>query len=233
MLKGYFEQYMKVTRRLSDSSVKHYIGGISTINLILDKYNFPIRDLFEVHTLEELYAVKNFVFSNEEFINKNIKGKRMYSAAFNNFFGFACESEIWSEQELSNMDIILPRPKMVNSNGSFKWQRNSIIVSQVIKSAHYCCEYDITHKTFTSKKTGENYVEGHHLVPLQNQEHFTNSLDVYANIISLCPICHCLLHRGVQNERKYVLEKVFDDRKQRLQNSGINLTVRDLFKIIG
>ena len=68
---------------------------------------------------------------------------------------------------------------------------------QSIESAKYECEINSKHKTFTAKSTGMPYMEGHHMLPMKYQDRFKSSLDVYANIICLCPICHRLLHYGV------------------------------------
>ena len=57
------------------------------------------------------------------------------------------------------------------------------------------------------------------------QNIFNCNLDMYANIVSLCPICHRLLHHGLQNEKMFVLKKIYDEREVRLKNSGINIVV--------
>ena len=65
--------------------------------------------------------------------------------------------------------------------------------------AEYKCEISPQHITFTSKNTGHFYMEGHHAIPMRHQDKFTKSLDVYANIVCLCPICHRLLHYGIES----------------------------------
>lgn len=49
------------------------------------------------------------------------------------------------------------------------------------------CEINRIIKLLPAKSTGHPYMEGHHVVPLKYQNKFNNSLDVYANIICLCP----------------------------------------------
>ena len=48
MLIEYFKQYMKVTRGITDKSVGHYITGINSINTLLQKYDFPIKNVFQM-----------------------------------------------------------------------------------------------------------------------------------------------------------------------------------------
>lgn len=231
MLLEYYIQYIKVNRHLSASTVKHYINGLNTINTLLSKYNFPTKNVFSVIDADELKSVKQFTLSNEEFLLKDAVGHNMYSAAFNHFYKFACEDEQFYKTELHKMDIIVPKPNQESITHA-SWKRNQIIIMQTIDAAHYCCEQNSTHTTFTSATTGNPYMEGHHLIPMQYQAYFENSIDVYANIICLCPICHRLLHYGTTPEKSYVLEKIYDERCKRLLNSGIDIYKNDFIRLV-
>lgn len=66
MLIDYFKQNMKVTRGISDKSVGHYITGINTINTLLQKYDFPIKNVFQIAAVTELDAFKAFLENNSE-----------------------------------------------------------------------------------------------------------------------------------------------------------------------
>lgn len=72
---------------------------------------------------------------------------------------------------------------------------------------------------------------GHHAIPIKEQGHFDVSLDVYANIICLCPICHRLLHYGVNEDKQKILSKVYHDRAERLAKSGIKLSKEEFTKV--
>lgn len=50
------------------------------------------------------------------------------------------------------------------------------------------------------------------------------SLDVYANIIGLCPNCHRQLHFGKQDEIRDILKPIYTARADRFHNSGIILS---------
>ena len=86
--------------------------------------------------------------------------------------------------------------KVITSGKQQHWSRSNVIPKKAIILAKYKCEYDDTHMYFTAKTTGENYVEAHHLVPMEFQNQFEKSLDVEANIISLCPLCHKKVHHA-------------------------------------
>jgi len=72
-------------------------------------------------------------------------------------------------------------------------------------------------------------VEAHHLVPMEFQVQFPWSLDVAANIIPVCPNCHRLLHNATQTEKAELLTVLFDERKHRLTEQGILLSLERLF----
>ena len=45
-------------------------------------------------------------------------------------------------------------------------------------------------------------MEGHHLVPLEYQDLFNESLYFVDNIVSLCPTCHREIHYAYLQEKK-------------------------------
>ena len=50
------------------------------------------------------------------------------------------------------------------------------------------------------------------------------SLDVYSNIICLCPLCHRKIHYGMENEKKIMLDSIYAKRSSRLAKSGIRMS---------
>ena len=69
--------------------------------------------------------------------------------------------------------------------------------------------------------------EAHHLVPRSYQKNYPNSLDVTANIVSLCSNCHNCLHYGSSDERNLILGKLYEDRKKRLKEVGLTITLNE------
>ena len=129
------------------------------------------------------------------------------------------------------MDIEIPLAEK-KTEITENWKRSSIIKRQSIESAGYQCEINPKHTTFTAKSTEQQYMEGHHAIPLKYQDKFTRSLDVYANIICLCPICHRLLHYGVASEKENVLSKIYFERSGRLAVSGIKISKDDFDSLV-
>lgn len=103
---------------------------------------------------------------------------------------------------------------------------------EAIEGAGYQCEHDSTHTTFIAKSTGQAYMEGHHLIPMKYQAQFDCGIDVYANVVCLCPTCHRLLHFGCDPDRRYAAEQLFDLRNERLIHSGIDLSKKDFLELV-
>lgn len=231
MLVEYFKQYMKVTRSITDKSVSHYVTGINSINAILKKYKFPINDIFAVSSYSDLDAIKVFLETNAEFLDKDSIGHHMYSVAFNHFYRFACTDSDFFRCGIDRMDIAVAKPEIITTTVA-QWKRNQIVIAHAIEGANYCCEHDASHGTFIARGSGKAYMEGHHLIPLKYQSKFNCGIDVYANVVCLCPICHRLMHFGRNSERRYVAEMLFDDRSERLCKSGIDIPKKEFIELV-
>ena len=231
MLLNYFKQYMKITRGITDKSVGHYVTGINTINSLLAKYNYPLTDVFDANTIEDLNGVLAFLQNNKEFQTKDEVGHNMYSVAFSHFYRFATEDTVFFETKIRDLDMVIPKPQQITTSLT-SWKRNQILISQAIDGANYTCEHKSEHITFTSKATGKPFMEGHHLIPLKYQSEFNSGIDVYANIVCLCPICHRLLHYGIQSEKTYAAENLFEKRSERLIKCGIDISKSEFLKLV-
>lgn len=106
-----------------------------------------------------------------------------------------------------------------NIEGRMVPHRDTETASRALARAGYLCEYDNSHELFLRKKQPVNYTEPHHLIPLQYDNQFENSLDVQANIVSLCSHCHNLVHYGADAEN--VIRKLWEDRREEIKNAGI------------
>lgn len=75
-------------------------------------------------------------------------------------------------------------------------------------------------------------MEGHHLIPLKSQPKFECSIDVYANVVCLCPNCHRLMHFGRDKERIYMAESFYEHRSERLAKSGLDISKKDFLDLV-
>lgn len=113
--------------------------------------------------------------------------------------------------------------------GSKVYPRDKNIAQRALIRANHKCEVNNLHPSFISKRTNKNYTEPHHLIPISYQEGFQNSLDVEANIISLCSNCHNEIHYGRDSGR--MIELLYKKRKTELKSAGIEITLEDLLNL--
>lgn len=118
-----------------------------------------------------------------------------------------------------------------------RFKINPILGKIAIKNANYLCEFDKAHKTFISKRTGKNFVEGHHLVPVSYQidiwDKYSVNADCVENIISLCPNCHRAIHYGNNETKRNMIGQLFSLRQKEFKKLGLNLTLEELKKMYG
>lgn len=220
----YYIKYLREVRKVSESTVKHYQEALKYISKYLVSKKKLRQSVYEIQDIGELEYIRNYLYSDSEFVALDQRGHRMYSSGFNNYYRFARGEEFNGiHDKIAIMDTQIL--KIEEESRSVKvWKRSSIIKMQSIEAAEYKCEINPAHITFTAKSTGRPYMEGHHALPMELQPKFNKSLDVYANIVCLCPNCHRLLHYGVDMEKEKVLNKIYSDRAERLAISGIGLS---------
>jgi 5-methylcytosine-specific restriction enzyme A len=125
------------------------------------------------------------------------------------------------------------RPVSNRIHGSTeRYPRNPAVAAAAIHHAGHTCEARCGIPMFLSAATGLIYVEAHHLVPLYAQPQFSEaSLDVYANVVALCPACHAKIHRGSLTAREPLISRLFTDRQSRLDRAGIAISLATLGRL--
>ncbi len=122
-----------------------------------------------------------------------------------------------------------PISRPARSGGINKqWKKDASIAKGVLNKYKFKCEVDKKHITFISKSTKNNYVEAHHLIPMSAQDDFYYSLDVPGNIISLCPICHRLVHFATKSKKQKILQFLFKKRIDEIKAHGLEITYEKL-----
>lgn len=232
VLLTYYIRYLKEIRKVSDSSIDHYTQALRKISSMLVKRGRIEESIYEIQDIGELEIVREYLFNDIEFVELNQTGHQMYSAGLNNYYKFASGDGFSNIQKKitildGEMPVIEKSKREVTSR-----PRSSIIKLQTIESAGYLCEFDNNHMTFTAKSTGHPYMEGHHALPMKYQDKFDYSLDIYANVVCLCPICHRLLHHGIESEKKSLIDKIYFERSERLAVSGIKISKADFEQLV-
>ena len=241
-LEEYFRKFIVDVQGLTVSSANHYAQALRTCSRFLRDEKLISSDVYAVDTLTELKTLRDKLFALPGFVALNTKGNNMYSVGMKQYIQFAelqvdgikksaKKKPVQPIVDISKLDVPVPPPKSLPKKREYHWNRDRIIVEQVLQSDKYLCEVDPKHKTFIARRNDQPYLEGHHLIPLARQKEFKVSLDVYANIIGLCPNCHRKMHFGVQTEIRDVLKSIYEERAVRLHNSGIILS-KDEFLVL-
>lgn len=112
-------------------------------------------------------------------------------------------------------------------------RRDKDEAADALWEAKFRCEIRGDAEVFTSARTGLPYVEAHHLIPLSFQPQFQHSLDTRANIVSLSPFIHRLLHHGIPEEKNLVIKTLYEKRRDVLLQAGIDLGLPRLLAMYG
>lgn len=231
VLKEYYTQYLKKIRGNSSSTVTHYISALDIISSYLTQKQKIKNSIYEITNLYDLQLLKENLYHDPVFIEKDERGHRMYSAGLNNYCRFAFgENFAIIHEQIPLMDFPIPRSEQA-LHASNEFKRSSIIKNQTIEAAGYLCEINIEHRTFIAASNNHPYMEGHHAIPMEKQTLFQNSLDVYANIVCLCPICHRQLHYGLCEDKTELLNKIYYSRSERLYHSGIKISQSEFINL--
>lgn len=223
-LKEYYKLYLIHVRGLKESTVRHYFNSLRTASRFLADKKFVRNDIYEVVDLQQLHQLREILYADPEFIELDRRGNRMYSAGLNNYCRFAEGNDFMKRTKtMEDMDIPVGRPDSYIKE-SPQWKRSGILRTQALAAAHYTCEVNVNHHSFIARSNQKPYMEGHHLVPLNAQNDFNYSLDVYANVVCLCPVCHRMLHYGCKRDIEPVLERFWKARHTRLEKSGLLMT---------
>jgi 5-methylcytosine-specific restriction protein A len=106
-----------------------------------------------------------------------------------------------------------------------RYKRDARLIAEAKERDGFYCVLSKEHKTFLSK--GQNYVEGHHIIPMFQQKNYLFNLDDVDNIISLCPNCHREIHSS--DDKKDILTQVYKKNQRYMKNNGVS--VDDLYKM--
>lgn len=233
ILLNYYASYLTSVRKLSSSSVNHYLDAINWVSRYLVKKGVLKDSLYEVLNVDDLEQYVNLLLTDEEFVSMNKRGHQMYTAGLNNYIRFAKGEEF---EKIGDLVRLLDKPVLIPNElkctSKPKWVRSEIVKSQTLKIANYKCEINDDHKTFIEARNGKQYMEGHHTIPMKCQSFFNTSLDVYANIVCICPVCHRLLHFGRTEDKLLLAEKIYYNRADRLAHSGIALSHNEFLDIV-
>jgi hypothetical protein len=141
------------------------------------------------------------------------------------------QNDINSVEPISLPAGEIPRSKPKKYGGTEKYSTNPRRARCSLEKAHFQCELNPSHKTFVNKKSGKQYMEAHHLVPMGKQGLFEFDIDVPENILCICPNCHRKMHLAEDEDREKTLAQAFKLRETVLPARGIKIDMKTLLEI--
>lgn len=256
-----FREYLKLrtiysgkTKDGTSGTADSYCNYIIRILLIINEQSLKQFLLNEIEFYNEIKKIldnKDFKMYNREegnFPGSSIRSFiRFMNFEFLNDDEFIDSSESLDKNDLSKENLLRPfenqKEFLIKEKPKPKEKKEmNITIRQIITrdskqkmiaflKANYSCEANCNHELFKNETNNFNYVEAHHLIPLAFQKNFEQSLDVFSNIISLCPSCHRKIHFGKKDEKKKLLFMFYELRKMDLNKSNIIINVKDLFEM--
>ncbi|MDR1819360.1 MAG: HNH endonuclease [Methanobrevibacter sp.] len=200
---------------------KWLINKIPFINNSNDVYNISINNYdksmikhshekFNSWVISSLVAL-GILNKDEKYITISETYKPYISSFLENL---SYEDMFFSKEE----EISCKREKIIY------FKRNKKITQKVLAECDYKCFINSNHLTFPTEDK-ENYVEGHHVIPLRFSESFDETLDCEDNIIPLCPNCHKEIHYAIDENKNQILKTIF---KRKTKLTSFDVEIDDL-----
>ncbi|MGF3183824.1 HNH endonuclease [Facklamia sp. P12945] len=227
---------------LSSGKSRSYTNYLIRLGIISEKtFNYKINSFFDLNTFHNISRL-NTDF-HESFRIYNLAENRYPNATLNSymhffkFYYFLTESQedsliIELSNSFNTSDKKIPEGKLEKKPKKYDSKtipRNSYYAQKAKENAGWKCEVNKKHKTFLTKNN-KPYMEAHHLLPMFAELNYDYSIDFPENIVCLCPTCHMQLHHGRENDKKTIIKKLYNERKDFYKKRGIDLTLSELLE---
>lgn len=213
---------------LDEYNVKKLESGIYATFEVIDFHPDKKDGSVTIKVIENLFREDRIIDKEK---SKSILGNKFSSQSQGYINRDTFKLVYKALKEIPYKDVPKPIKGLVVEDSKEVYPRDIQEKENALKLANYQCEIDKKHTTFTARVNNKNYVEGHHLIPINQYDKFQYDIDVQANIISLCPTCHRQLHSGINTDVDKILNKLYESRKERLMSVGLEITLDELQKI--
>ena len=229
-----------------------------SLNRYLDKeigycsYSIESDNMIDLRMEESKFVIKINEYSNKMFrAQRFYKGKYpeldkklfeylkkcLSRKDYDDDISFQLEIQKVDEPDCTRMgDNSQEEPNFATYKGSLNVAKSAIVAKQALVAAKYECAGNRNHVTFKTAK-GNPYMEGHHLIPCTytNAKYYWDTqhvnIDCQANIVCLCPTCHRQIHYGNDSVKRELIEKLFNETKEKRKSVNLNLTLVELLKL--
>ncbi len=198
--------------------------------------------------LTAMFAGKNSYIYNIDFIKNKLERLGNHLTNLDKFIQYINNNSVFTYNEMTatvdndivvmdedieeeNINDINRVPtKAVDMSGRRRFKVQKRIKDIVLQESKYLCNcHDDTHVYFEAINNN-NYLEGHHLIPMNRQEEYyidkKINLDNKFNLIPLCPHCHSQIHFGSRNARLEIIVKLFILNENKLKKMNKKITIQ-------
>lgn len=198
--------YTKFEKRLSKKAKNNHCGYAY-------RFNSP-------EELDSFLKILSEIFDERLLIDIEFDYKLIFDLSYDDFL------EITPGFENIAKPIDKKGVRVINNHKVYLRDKQTSL--NALSKARLKCEIDSNHPTFIRKNSNVNYTEPHHLIPMCYQD-FDKSLDVEANIISLCSNCHNQIHHGKDAEKLF--KRLYNERIELLKAAKIVISFENLKKM--
>lgn len=183
-----------------------------------------------INSYSELYSIDEKRI--KKFIYDTNKNRSVFQVIFCKVMNVPI-SPLMVEKDLSDIEIReLSLSDATDEEGAIALDIVSSSLKKLAKlNTGYKCVLEECEmcKYFTAKENNKNYLEIHHLIPREFANDFDAPIEILDNYIALCPNCHRKIHLAVDAERKYMINTLFNQRKDKLSEHGLSVDIKTLY----
>ena len=70
----YYIKYLKEIRKVSDSTIKHYLQALKSISKFLVEKKKIKQSIYEIKDIDDLVVVKEYLYKDPDFVDLNTRG---------------------------------------------------------------------------------------------------------------------------------------------------------------
>ncbi len=177
-----------------------------------------VKSLIGHRTIEEFYEY--LLMEQSGYVNTITVDKEVTTEAVSRYFNASLVFDTPVDKTKPVKDVY----------GNIVYPRDVNISCNALSFSDFQCDVDPKHFTFYNSKNHLMYVKAHHLIDMKYSDDFDYSLDVEANICSLCSGCYDRLRHASFEDKKELLEKLYKDREHRLSDAGIPVSLEQLLE---
>ena len=172
----------------------------------------------------------------------------MFESGLNEYFGVIdknCVLEVFSDTHNKIMfKDVFEFSLGIKFDNDFVRKKRKNIKQEALEKYGYKCFFDHfsmdeeehrAHElSYFKTKKNLTYLEGHHMVQMENSKFFEKDVDVVENIVPVCPNCHRKLHNANKDVVKRMLNMYYaNSDKEKLIRKGIFVDISTLERFYG